>query len=234
MNWLTLTETQIPKPVKEVPEAKGKASNDDSGELINDGIVFKMDTQWFDGEEVKIKVGYMAMNILKPMEGAQWGVFNNRLVKQKWVDDLAALYENNKWNCRTLSAMFIAVKRSWIKNADEAWSGEKLAGKHISEVPMLELTDEAKKIIAHSDEAELYFLSGNHRRLALHKQMEKLIKAKEAAEKDAEKAHAKQREGGANLQLDAQEKSSREKAAKLEREIEMGSRWAVLVYDRGE
>jgi hypothetical protein len=209
-----------------------KAVNVEAGEHINVGITFDVTNKWFDEQDEKVQLGYMSTNIIKPLEGAGWGRFNDRAVKEAWVQHLASEFVNNKQNCRKNTAISIAVKKSWIKNVDEIMPS--VAGKDIEEVPMLELTDEAKNLIRASEEDEIWFLSGNHRRLALKIHISRLGKEKEAILKEAEKMHKKQIEGGHNHDQNAEEKEFKAQAEKLGRDIETASRWAVLVYDRGE
>ena len=160
-------------------------------------------------------LGFFAMDVLNPPKGSVWGRFNDRTMDPPSIKTLTDKYKNRLDNCDLDTAMSAAVKASWVKNLGAVKTSEEVMALSIEELPMLELTPEGEKAIL---KEKLWFFSGNHRRTALKIHVDTLTKALE--------------EEGVGAAASQQERNALIDAAKMK--IEMSSRWAVRIYDRGE
>jgi hypothetical protein len=183
-----------------------------TGEGINAGIIFRMPVKDCEKKAAGALLGYLAMNVLDPPKGTTWGNFNDRPVDEPTVRKLVTKYKTDLVNCDEKTAMWAGVKKSWVKNLGEAKKTEELAGMYIHELPLLVLTPEAEKAIL---KEKLWFFSGNHRRTALEKYVDGL-------KKEAERTTV----GTVPAEVDA--------SHPMKEKIDMSSRWAVKLYDRGE
>ena len=157
----------------------------------------------------KALLGYMAMEVVNPPRGVKWGAVNNRPLDAASVEKLVKRYESNLSNCHETTAMWGAVKKRWVKNIDKL--KDDLTGLDIDKLPLLELTTEGEKEIRPDN---LWMFSGNHRRAALVKFVDNRRKKLEERMEQTPMDTAFEK--------------------KETQDIDMNSRWAVKLYDRGE
>jgi hypothetical protein len=201
------------------------------------GQVEKVDNTKFNGFEItllrKIKteafIGFRVMDMYPPPTGAFWGKFNDRKVDEAWVDKLADDFEATLDNCSNNSAIDVVVKTEWLEKLDQKeWSS--VYGKTIEEVPSLTFTTEGQRAIRDNN---LWVMSGNHRRLALNKFLEKAtdeVRIKEAERKVLEANDLTRQCHGASVDYGNALNAEIEKQKKV---IQRAHRWVVRVYDRG-
>lgn len=202
---------------------------DDTGEGLDKNLYFGIDREELLREETKAKIGYMSVDIMNPPKGTKWGHFNDRPFDEPLIAHLVAEFPYKLLNSTDATSLRLAVRRKWVKNADEAL--ETADGANMSIMPRLELTDEGEKAVASEG---LWMLSGNHRREALGRFLEKMREWLAKLDATVAKYHGRQlKEGAANAD-DEREKTVKAAADKLRAEIGLQSRWAVKVYDRGE
>jgi hypothetical protein len=111
-----------------------------TGEGINAGIIFRMPIKECKKKAAAASLGYLAMDVLNPPKGTIWGQFNDRKVDEESLKTLVEKYKQDFLNCDEDTAMWVGIKKSWVKNVGEAKKTEELVGMDIDELPMLELT----------------------------------------------------------------------------------------------
>jgi len=108
-------------------------------------------------------IGFMCINILEPPEGAEWGVFNDKVIKSKWLETFRLKFHNRAGPEIYIdkNVIDIRVKRHWIENIQE--SLQTIEGM-TDRVPKMKLTLEG---FEETQPKNLWVFSGNHRRQAL-------------------------------------------------------------------
>jgi hypothetical protein len=166
----------------------------------------------------------MSMNIFDPPEGAYWGKFNDRIIDQEWVDDLANQYPTNLQNCTDKDAIEIGVKKEWIQNIEKIVRS--VEGKKVEGVPLIEFLETGKAQIANKN---LWCFGGNHRREALRIHVEKLEKELKKIKEEILAIEAGT--GGQDTQEEIA--SLKSAAEKLTERIHVDKHWVIRLYDRG-
>ena len=182
-----------------------------------------------EGWAAAARLGYFAMDILNPPEGTIWGKFNDRPIDLPQIDKLVEDFSGRLMNSSEVFAMFVAVKKEWVKNLPQI--SKEVAGLTMDKLPLIEFTPEALEEIAKTE--GLWMLSGNHRRRALTIHVQKLRVQLEELQERKRKLHLKQREAGYDCILDAKEKRVDREIKLVMDAIVMDSRWLVRVFDRG-
>ncbi|KAH9028303.1 hypothetical protein EDB85DRAFT_1892595 [Lactarius pseudohatsudake] len=167
------------------------------------------------------EMGYMTMNLASPPSGAYWGRFNDRVVNEDWVKSLMEAYSRCLDNCLDDTAVDVAVKRSWIRNAENIVPS--VEGKNVKTVGKIEFTSQGKEEMGSDN---LWILGGNHRRQALLRHLEGRQKELDKLKNQLAKKEGKG--GEDDEEVEAMRKDVREK----EEEISTNSLWAVRLYDR--
>jgi hypothetical protein len=139
-------------------------SNVDTGSGIDPDVFFGHEMKTLQDANRESFIGCLKINIVDPPEGSVWGHFNDRVVNKSWVTNLARSFREKIRNCKDRYRMDIAVRRSWVENLAEAKRFKEVTGVGIANVPELKLTAAGKKEILEQD---LWFMGGNHRRVAL-------------------------------------------------------------------
>ena len=213
---------------EDLPEAIGK--NDDTGEAIDADQFMGVSIGYLEKKEKLARVGFMRMNVMEPLPGMEWGHFNDRTYRADWIKSLVGQYSYQLKNCTDSTAMTGTVRRSWVKNLDEAVDSVHNRG-HIDRIPLLELTAEGAKA---AKKEGLWMFSGNHRRHALEIFLDGEREKLAALEAKIAKLHQKQRDVGVSNTVDGKEKEVVDEARRLRAMIEKNSHWAVWIYNRGE
>lgn len=222
--------TDVGKNVSKARKAKGAKEKATPGDKENKAV--------FSGVEVtklrKIKadafIGYRVMNMCPPPKGAYWGKFNDRVVEQKWVNDLASAFEGDLDNCSEDTTMNVVVYKHWLEKVEEGKAEvTMLEGKTLDEVPALGLTNVGQR---EASDDNLWIMGGNHRRLALSQFLEKTRADLEKDEADLEKISEANKKS-TDAQGENEEKRMREEVSRKRKLIEKGHKWVVKVYDRG-
>jgi hypothetical protein len=176
-------------------------------------------------------LGYLAMDVVRPPDGAMWGKFNNRALDEGWVDTMAESFAANMDNCANDHSMEIALDPDWLENAEQILKS--VDGLTIEQVPIIKFNAKGKIAIK---EDNLWVLGGNHRRMAVLKYM----KIMEAESEKTKQSIAKAKEGKTEddiAKLYAEDegmlKWSEERVKVLEAKMETSRLWSVRVYDRG-
>ena len=104
------------------------------------------------------KLGYMAMQLYPPLEGAIWGEYNNRKLNEPSIK----AFRQGIDFCMDPCAINVAVKRHWVENFMEALLT--VLGKKMLTLPEVKFTEAGKKEVMHHN---LWMLSGNHRQESL-------------------------------------------------------------------
>jgi hypothetical protein len=169
------------------------------------------------------ELGYMSMNIYRPPTGARWGRFNDRLVDEGWVAELATNFASNLDHCTDGKAIQVAVKKKWLKAGSKPISTAD--GLTIKDVPVLEFSEESKPEVADDN---IWCLGGNHRRKALAAYLDN--KANECLRKRAEMEKVL---GSGEAEKEDIVGALRRDIERLEAEIATESHWVVRIYDRG-
>ncbi len=171
----------------------------------------------------------MAMNIVKPPQGAYWGRFNDRQIDKSWVNKLLEAFNDNLDNFADRTAIEVVVKKEWLKNASEVV--ESVDGKSIGTVAMIKFTDEGQQAIAKDN---LWVLGGNHRRRALVEYVTTKTKELDVMKKQIRDMEAAAKPGPQGGEEDGQNLDALKRAAKRQEElIDASSLWAIRLYDRG-
>ena len=213
---------------EDLPDAVGK--NDDAGDSIDANMFMGVSNGVLEEREKLARLGFMRINVMSPPTGTQWGQFNDRVYRPDWIKSLVEQYSYQLKNCTDSTAMTGAVRRSWVKNLDEAVDSVHNGG-HIDKIPLLELTAEGVK----AAKAEgLWMFSGNHRRHALEIFLDGEREKLAVLDAKVAKLHEKQLAAGASYVVDVREQAYATEAKKLRAAIEKNSHWAVRIYDRGE
>lgn len=176
-------------------------------------------------------MGYLAINLVEPPEGAVWGVFNDRELDTPWVKKLANDYQvKGLENCLPDSAIDVVVKADWL--APGVTPLPTIGAKTIRMVPAMKFSEAGLEAIRDNN---LWVLSGNHRRAALLKHMEmlkvkleKTTKAKEQVEDELKEEPSVTSQRALDL------KRLEHSAMQLEALIESSQMWVVRLYNRGE
>ncbi|KAI9442816.1 hypothetical protein BJY52DRAFT_1194722, partial [Lactarius psammicola] len=167
------------------------------------------------------ELGYMAMNLVEPPEGAFWGRYNDRKVDTDWVSSLTESFLGCLENCTDSTAIEVAVKKDWLVDANLIVPS--VEGKKIENIAKIEFTEKGKKEIGKNN---LWVLGGNHRREALIKHVRVKQKELEKVKRQAEKKEAQG--GEEDQELDGLKRAAKQ----LEEEFETASMWAIRLYDR--
>jgi hypothetical protein len=172
------------------------------------------------------ELGYLAMSLTDPPRGAYWGAFNDRKVDRVWVNQLADKFEERMDNCTDATAIEAAVKKSWLKNANQLVSS--VEGRSIQAIPLMEFTDEGIKAIGNKN---LWMLGGNHRREAVIQYITEKTRTLEDVKKQVQEREEAEGEpeGDERDELD----TLKGMAKHLEEILETSSLWAIRLYDRG-
>lgn len=163
------------------------------------------------------------MNLLEPPQGAHWGEFNDRKVDNKWVARLAAGFLSHLDNCTDETAIELAVKKEWLKDASKAL--KTVEGREMKDICAMEFTAEGLQAISNNN---LWILGGNHRRAALRVYMNEKVKALQQARAESEALEA---EGDAKK---GEQEEAKKRIGRVAEEIDAASQWVVKLYDRGE
>ena len=215
----------------------------------------------FDVTELRGKIqdallGYLAMDLIDPPEGACWGQFNDRPIELKWIKDLTRSFqEDGVDNCIDKTAIEVAVRPdAWLKNRRVGGTEAKEAGEHMvvgdgadadADAEKLDGQDilpsvEGKKIhkvplmqfTSRGKEEvkkdQLWILGGHHRREALKDRREKKALELEACRKSLESLG-----DGAGTQSEARSALA-QKIKELEKLLAEEKLWVVKLYDRGK
>ena len=174
------------------------------------------------------ELGYMAMQLYPPPEGAIWGEYNNRKMEEPGIASLLGAFKQGIDFCTDPCAIDVAVKRHWVENIEEALPT--VEGKKMPALPVLKLTEAGKKEIVPRN---LWMLSGNHRRETLKRYLDEL-----KAEVNVLKEKVKGVKGGkteSELSSDKNKELDGMKAIIVtkERIVENSKNWVVRLYDRG-
>jgi hypothetical protein len=181
------------------------------------------------GKKQDAFIRYLSMNLYEPPKQATWGRYNDRVVNDEWVAQLVNAFIKRLDNCTNEDSLEVAVRRSWIKNAEKILPT--VNDKMIQNVPLMEFSAEGRQAI---EPDNLVMLGGNHRRLALKefvdgiKQQLESWKAKRA-EKEAQADKASEISGPIVDEV----KMIKEKIEWLEKKIASSQHWAVALYDIG-
>jgi hypothetical protein len=213
------------------PAAKSKQEALSSGDNIDVDIILGEELKWLEHEAENLEAGYLAMNVLDPPKGAEWGRFNEREVKKSWIEQLVKEFPNKLHNCRNVTAMFLGIRKSWIKNENAILKS--VSGMDVDKVPLLELTPEAEELIKNKKE-KLWMMSGNHRRVALGQFIGKKKARVEELKKTIAKHEERKKDAKHAVESEAAQRRAKDELDELEREIDIKSRWVVRLYDRGE
>lgn len=179
----------------------------------------------------KASLGFMRMDIIHPPEGAIWGEFNNRSPDEPWIARMAGQFETYLDNCCNEHSMDVTVDPKWLK--DPSAILKSVDGYSMENVPLMEFTQDGAEAIKHNN---LWMLSGNHRRLALVKYIDKLkADVENARNKIEEMTEGKTDEQLAALDNDAKEALKRwqELVSVKEPLIDSSCFWTVRIFDRG-
>lgn len=186
-------------------------------------------------------LGCLKINVVDPPEGSVWGHFNDRAVNQAWVIGLLKSFQDEIGNCDNKFRMDIVVKRSWVDNLKEAEQYPDVTGMRITELPELKLTDTGKQEIL---EEELWFMGGNHRRLALiwyvgllKNELQKLEEQLAAEDVSMGRTSAlatfADASGTASTSAPTQMTPLQLEVRNKKQQIEESCMWMVGLYDRG-
>ena len=224
--------------VRQQPKPLGK-SNVDTGAGIDVNFFFGHKMATLQDIQKASFMGCLKMNIVVPPEGSIWGHFNDRVVNTAWVVTLARSFHHKIHNCENKFRMDIAVRRSWVKNIASAKKFEDVTGMQIADVPELELTATGKREIIDQD---LWFMGGNHRRLALIWYVSLLKKELQILENQLStedvamgrsSAPAISGVGAASTSGDTPMTTLQIRVRDLKLVIEESCMWTVGIYDRG-
>ena len=174
-------------------------------------------------------LGYLSMDVYRPVEGAIWGHFNFRNYVDDWVDKLSAMYEHTLRSCTNDTAMSAAVKIGWLANADELLSS--VDGKKIQDVPIMKFTEEGAAAIKDNN---LWMLSGNHRRQALTIFLDKVRDQQEELKERILKLKTEIRNSSEDEPIKKEEVIvATQKVKTLDEKIERSCMWVIKIYDIG-
>jgi hypothetical protein len=176
-------------------------------------------------------LGYMTVDIIEPPEGASWGQFNNRPCRQASVDDMAASFETHLDNCKNDHSIDVAVDPDWLKNPQDI--RQSVNGYNTDQIPGMEFNESGTEAIRDNN---LWFLSGNHRRLAARKHVESLkVKLAEAIRELDDVKEGKNAKEIAGFPEGPEErlKQNEDAARMLKEKINNARRWSVRLYNRG-
>jgi hypothetical protein len=186
-------------------------------------------------------LGYMAINIYRPPDGAFWGAFNDRVLIETWVKGLVNQFQSDRLNsCIDDTAIELAVKPKWIANLGDKL--EHVSRKDIEEVPVISFTEEGLREILHPSwkhselppgAGNLWFLGGNHRREALTRFLDDVDSQRRMLSTKVEKItkEMEKSEGGSS-QVEELEQANA-KLMELTETLKRRGMWAVRLYDRG-
>jgi len=181
-----------------------------------------------DYRKAEARIGYMAINLYDPPSYATWGKYNDRKIKEVWVDGLVGDFRQRYNNCSETTCIDVAIRPEWLKNLEDVRGV--IDGRKIKTIPLLEFTEEGEKAM---EEERLIMLGGNHRREAVGRYvdwLEREIKSGEAVVKKKEEALGSTFVGEA-----AREVEKLRDRLSIHKEVAEGARfWAVRLYDRGE
>jgi hypothetical protein len=173
------------------------------------------------------ELGFMSLDIVNPPRGAYWGKFNDRQLKDEWVNKLAEDFNSKLDNCTDGTAIEVAVKKEWLKDVNKIH--RTVEGLTIQEVEVMDFTEEGKREIAMNN---LWMLGGNHRRAALTLYLTSKRQELEETQKQIGTIKAEKRQGveGTEEQDIA---SLKMEVEKLEDKIKTSTHWVVKLYDKG-
>jgi len=179
-------------------------------------------------------MGFLAMDVVDPPEGAVWGRWNDRVVKQDFVDGLAKQFELHVENCVEEFAIDVAVRPSWLDQSVKMASH--VDGEVIQDVPTIMLSAAGVEAIRGGE--LLWVLGGNHRRLALMKcianMREELVKNAERVADVKEGKFKFKGEGDKEAEKAKMLKKLDTRAAFLERRLDsVSTEWVIRLYNRG-
>ena len=175
-------------------------------------------------------LGYLSMDVYRPVEGAIWGHFNYRKYVDKWVTSLSEMYEHTLRSCTNDTAMCAAVKRGWLTNTDDELLAS-VDGKKIHDVPIMTFTEEGAAAIKDSN---LWMLSGNHRRQALTIFLDKIRVQQEELKERILELKAEIRNSSEDEPVKKEEVTlATDKIKTLDEKIERSCMWAIKIYDIG-
>lgn len=177
------------------------------------------------------ELGYLALNVVEPPKGTFWGHFNDRILDDKWVNDLGESFKTNLESCTDGTAMEVAIMKEWLTDSCLNSMATSVDGKTIQSLQVMEFTEVGKLAILNNN---LWMLGGNHRRTALGQFVANKRKELERMKKEISKMEAEAKPGAQGPAEDEQGPDAAKKAAnQVEEFIKVSSMWAVRVYDRG-
>lgn len=207
-----------------------KVSDRDEG--IYNNKFFGHDITLLRSKKSNAELGYLKINIIDPPIGTVWGTFNNRPTDGRTINEMVSLYEKHLDNCSQDHAMYITLDPTWLVHPDSFLKN--VDGYTIDQVPALEFTPDGIRAIKTTG---LWMLSGNHRRLALIKYVDKLKEQLEDAKASIDEiAQGKSPDEIAQMGEDVVKelKEEEDRVTALKERIEKSYFWAVKVYDKGE
>jgi hypothetical protein len=183
--------------------------------------------------QLDVTVGYLAINLVEPPEGAVWGVFNDRELKPSWVNGLANEFDQgNLDNSDADSAVEAAVKSKWLDSEVMPLSVSQVRGMTIQDVPVIKFSEEGLEAIRNDN---LWMFSGNHRRAALVKHVAKLKSDLEDLHKTINKVEDElKKEPSVTSPRALFLEKLKDAATQREQRIENSQKWVVRLYNRGE
>lgn len=207
-------------------------------EIAEGGASVAVDRHLFMGYDITMLrgkihgalLGYMRINLINPPEGAHWGQFNDRAIREDWIRDLSNDYRDTFVdNCSDRRAIDIAVKTGWL-----AMDAKKIPstpnGKKIGEMPMLEFNKVGAEEVKPKN---LWMLGGNHRRVALTGHLDKIRSEIKELKEILAAQQAVQVSGGFKGTLDVEGNKILERIGLLEEKVEREEQWVVRLFDRG-
>jgi hypothetical protein len=209
------------------PKAESKQSAFDEG--LDDNKFFGFDVVALRKSKMDAWIGYLAMDIIDPPDGAIWGKFNNRALDHNWIRSMTETFATRVDNCLDLCSMEVAVDPCWLIDSHSALKS--VDGLTVDKVPVMKFTPQGEIAIKHNN---LWMLGGNHRRLALIKYI-KSLEEKVALSKEAivttkdDNTDKDDSDPDFNKKLNELQDSVKE----LEDKIASSRMWTVKLYDRG-
>ena len=157
-------------------------------------------------KQSKVCLNFLVINILLPLKGAKWSIFNDQKLDNNAVRKLVEGFKVDLENCTNKMVIEATMQKRWLKNGMMDKFHGSVKGLRIQDVHKLELNKQSEKEM----KAELlWMLRGNHRQAALEifikDKMDKIKKAK----KDI--AKAKMRGGAMRVRSLWQPQSRRSK-----------------------
>ena len=116
--------------------------------LTSDTMMFnKFDKTKIQAKQSNVCLSFLVINILLPLKGAKWGVFNNRKLNEDTVSKLVEGLKADLENCTNKMVIEAAMQKCWLKDGMMDKFHGSVKGLRIQDVHKLELNKQSCEVL---------------------------------------------------------------------------------------